>query len=309
MSRQSATRGPTAVTWAPQGGLLRRTLETGARMLGVGGVPTPLPSAPPTLAAPPAANAVAARVPPGFRRAWSDQLWGDGMALPGGANEVLRLAALLPLSAEITLLLAGNGARMAGGIIAKARGGFVAALEPGAASAQPPAPRGRVTTEAFDVAAPAFQARYHHHALLLEPLRGGGSPDALLRATAAGLKPGGQVVLIDLVAQGLPAGTAEARWLAAEGRSKAPPAEAAIPGALRRAGFQIHVVEDAGRRHRDAVLAGWQALILALRRQAARPAAAEAADLVAEAEAWLLRVRLLEEGRLRLLRWHASMAP
>jgi hypothetical protein len=24
---------------------------------------------------------------------------------------------------------------------------------------------------------------------------------------------------------------------------------------------------------------------------------------------WLLRVRLLEEGRLRLLRWHASMAP
>jgi hypothetical protein len=39
-----------------------------------------------------------------------------------------------------------------------------------------------------------------------------------------------------------------------------------------------------------------------------RPSPAAAADLVAEAEAWLLRLRLLRDGRLRLLRWHASLA-
>ncbi|WP_198373450.1 hypothetical protein, partial [Roseomonas rosulenta] len=182
-----------------------------------------------------------------------------------------------------------------------------ATFEPGAAAPSRPPRRGRVTAEPLDAAAPAFRARFHHHALLLEPLRAGVSPDALLAAAATGLKPGGQVVLLDLVSRGLSAGAAESRWLAAEGRSE-PPAEATLPAALQRAGFEIHVVEDAGRRHRDAVLAGWQALMLALRDQAARPPAPEAADLVLEAEAWLLRLRLMQEGRLRLLRWHASMA-
>jgi hypothetical protein len=163
----------------------------------------------------------------------------------------------------------------------------------------------RVTAEPFDAAAPAFRAGYHHHAMLLEPLRAGTAPDAMLAACAAGLRPGGQMVLMDLVACGLSAGAVEARWLAAEGRAE-PPAEALLPAALQRAGFEIHVVEDAGRRHRDAVLAGWQALTLALHDQAGAPPAVQAADLVIEAEAWLLRLRLMQEGRLRLLRWHAS---
>jgi hypothetical protein len=138
-------------------------------------------------------------------------------------------------------------------------------------------------------------------------MRAGASPDALLAAAASGLRPGGQLVMLDLVARGASAGAAEARWLAAEDRSD-PPAEAALPAALNRAGFDVHVVEDAGRRHAEAAMAGWKALLLALRDQATRPGPAEAADMVAEAEAWLLRLRLLQEGRLRLLRWHASLA-
>jgi hypothetical protein len=293
--------------WAPQGGLIRRTLETGARILGVGaGAPAAMP-APRPPPAPPPDDRPTPRIRPSHRRIWADRLWGQGMALPGGAQEVLRLAALLPLSPETTLLLAGDGAKAAGDVVAGARGCFVAAFEPGAAAPSRPGARSRVSAEPFDAQAPVFRSRYHHHALLVEPLRGGGSPDALLAAAAAGLKPGGQMVLLDVVARGLSAGAAEARWLAAEGRSE-PPAEATLPAALQRAGFEIHVVEDAGRRHRDAVIAGWKALMLALRDQADRPPAAEAADLVIEAEAWLLRLRLMQEGRLRLLRWHASMA-
>jgi hypothetical protein len=37
-----------------------------------------------------------------------------------------------------------------------------------------------------------------------------------------------------------------------------------------------------------------------------RPAPRAAAALVAEAEAWLLRLRLLRSGVLRLQRWHAT---
>lgn len=310
MSRHSARRDQGAIPWAPQGGLIRRTIETGARLLGVRAAVGP-PAAPiePTISIPTPSPPDAATpcIRPSHRRLWADRLWGEGMALPGGAQEVLRLAALLPLSPETTLLLSGQGARAAGGVVAGARGSFVATFEPGAAPPPRAVPQGRVSAEPFDPAAPVFRARYHHHALLLEPLRAGGSPDALLAAAAAGLRPGGQMVLLDLVARGLSASASEARWLTAEGRSE-PPAEAAMAAALKRAGFDVHVVEDAGRRHCEAVMAGWQALTVALRGQPARPPAAEAADMVAEAEAWLLRLRLLREGRLRLLRWHASTA-
>lgn len=310
MSRLGARRDQGAIPWAPQAGLIRRTIETGARLLGLGAAAPQPDTAPQPGPAPvpahPTADPAGAQPRPCHRRAWADRLWGEGMALPGGAQEVLRLAALLPLSPETTLLLAGNGARAAGSVVAGARGSFVAAFEPGAPPPRPGA-RSRVTTEPLESASPAFRARYHHHALLLEPLRAGGSPDAMLAAAAAGMRPGGQMVMLDLVARGTPAGPAEARWLAAEGRAE-PPAEELLPAALQRAGFDVHVVEDTGRRHAEAVMAGWQALLLALRDHPARPSTAEAADLVAEAEGWLLRLRLLQDGRLRLLRWHASLA-
>ena len=112
--------------------------------------------------------------------------------------------------------------------------------------------------------------------------------------------------MVDLVACDPPHDVTDARWLAAEGRDAAPPAEDAVPTAMERAGFAIHVVEDAGARHRQAVIEGWRNLLQALQ-DGDRPDPPAAAALVAEAEAWLLRLRLLKEGRLRLLRWHASM--
>lgn len=245
------------------------------------------------------------------RQDWSNRLWGDGMVIPGGAAEVLRLAAFLPLVPETTLLLAGGGARAAGGVVSGARGCFVAAFEAGLPEPPPGAPArspGRkVEAERFDAAAPVFRRNYHHHALLLEPFRTGGTPDVLLRAAAQALRQGGQVVLLDVAACDAAPGGPDARWITAEGRPVPPPAEAAISGALEAAGFVINVVEDAAPRHRRAVIESWQALILALQGQAERPSPQAAATLVAEAEAWLLRLRLLAEGRLRLLRWHASM--
>ena len=54
MSRHSAGRDQGAMPWAPQGGLIRRTIETGARLLGVGASAGPprRRTAPPMPAAP-----------------------------------------------------------------------------------------------------------------------------------------------------------------------------------------------------------------------------------------------------------------
>lgn len=303
--------------WGPQqGGLLKRALSSGARLLGRGGPQEPQPApavvAPPPAAASPAAPAAPAaaasdRMPDtaAERRAWADRLWGEGLSLPGGASEVLRLAALLPLSPDTTLLLAGGGARAAGGVISGARGCFVSAHEPGEQPAAASAKPGRkVTPMPFDAAAPAFRARYHHHAMLLEPFRAALSPQELLQATATGLRVGGQLVLFDLVARDAAPG---GRWLEAEDR-RPPPPEAEVPRALAAAGFQVNVVEDAGPRHRRAVMEAWAALLEALRAEPTRPTPIAARAMVEEAEAWLLRLRLLEQGRIRLLRWHATMS-
>lgn len=288
--------------WGAQDGLLRRVVATGARLLrGIEPAAPDRPAVPPP-AAPAAANSAPPPDPAMARAAWADRLWGEGMAMPGGAEEVLRLAALLPVKPAHTMLLAGFGAQAAGAVVAGARGCFVAAHDLHGAPARRAPPK-RVIATAFEPEAPAFRAAYHQHALLLEPFRQGGAPDGLLDATAAALREGGEVVLLDLVARGK---DADARWLIAEGR-RPPPPEAAMPAALERAGFRIHVVEDAGARHQRAVLLGWASLLDALRAEPARPGPQAAAALVAEAEAWLLRLRLLRDGRLRLLRWHASL--
>lgn len=227
------------------------------------------------------------------------------MALPGGSAEILRLAALLPLTPETTLLVAGAGARSAGALVSGARGCFASTFEAGPVPPPRQAGRGKVTSETLLPDAPAFRRAYHHHALLLEPFRAGGTPETFLAAIAAALRPGGQIVLLDLVAGDTTAGMA--RWLAAEGRSQPPPGQHDLPAAMARAGFTIHVMEDVGARQRQAVMEGWQALTGAMRDRHEHPGPADAAALVREAEAWLLRLRLMESGACRLLRWHATV--
>lgn len=293
--------------WGTQDSFLRRTIASGARLLSPGWANRTTATRTEPVVAPvpdPVETTVTRTAEPLDRGVWASRLWGEGMTLPGGAEEVLRLSALLPLAPEHTLLLAGLGARAAGGVVSGARGCFVAAHDLMAPETPGPA-RGsarRVTSAALAPEAPEFRHAYHHHALLLEPFRRGGSPEGLLRAIAAGLRDGGEVVLLDLVSSD---STPDPRWVQAEER-KPPPTESALPAALEQAGFRIHVVEDAGPRQQRAVLQGWATLLAALRDREARPTPREAAALVLEAEAWLLRLRLLREGRLRLLRWHAT---
>lgn len=269
---------------------------------GPGLAPQPEPAAPPP-------------VPTG--PAWPDlpdRLWGRGFVLPGGEAEVLRLAGLLPLSPANTLLLLDAGPGGAAAAIAAARGCFIAAFEtepsfPGRAAPLLRAHGRRVTLTLRESATPAFRARGHELAMALEPLRHGGDPASLLEAIAAGLKTGGQMVMTEIVlgtagegAELLP------RWLRVEGRMAPPPSESTMRSAFRQAALHVHVTEELGPRQHGQVLLGWANLCQSLAEGAERPQRSQAAAMVLAAEAWLLRLRLLELGRLRLLRWHASRA-
>ena len=120
------------------------------------------------------------------------------------------------------------------------------------------------------------------------------------------LKVGGQLVMTEMCAD--EALTADdptvARWSWLEHRalSTLHPAKA-IGRMLSRVGFDVRVAEDVSARHIENALIGWRIAVRELRHN--KPSPAITARLVAEAEIWLLRVKLLHDHRLRMMRWNA----
>lgn len=246
---------------------------------------------------------------PSERLAVSDALWGGGYMSPGGEAEVLRLAKPLGLSEACSVLLLGCGTGGAACCLAEDFGAWVSGFESDPAlveaatrrcAAAGLAKRARIAP--WDPAAPRFAARYYHHALALEPLRHA-SVDSVLPALAGALRPGGNLVLTDVVGgDATMDGTALAAWLRAEHRGMPPPASA-VTRTLTDLGFDVRVAEDITQRHVELMARGWSDLVRGI--GPARPTPARAAHLVAEAEIWLQRARVMRAGRVRLMRWHA----
>jgi hypothetical protein len=260
----------------------------------------------------PAQPAAAASKAPAPPICWTTRLWGGGFELPGGAEEVRRLAALLPLDHDRRLLLGGRGMLGAATTITEDRRCPISVLHtPG----QPPpaalkeliaAQRDRVTLDRWDPEAPRFPRR-HHHALLIEPGHLGAAPGPLLAATAAGLYQSAELVMVDLVAGARkPPGEVSDRWLSLEGR-RAPRPEGEFMAALAKAGFRVNVTEDLAERHAAAVRQAWARIVASVLEARPRPPKADLLRMVDEVERWLLRLKLIEDGSLRMLRWHASL--
>jgi cyclopropane fatty-acyl-phospholipid synthase-like methyltransferase len=266
--------------------------------------------------------AAALQAPPAPAALWSgprlalvEQLWDEGYTSPGGAAELLRLAAPLGLSAASSLLLLGAEAGGPAFSLANEQGAWVAAHEAVAELRERAALRiqhagtalaRRATVSAWDPAAPSFRRRYFHHAIAREALRDGVA-EPILAAIAASLKPHGQLVLVETTAaQRLDAADPTiAAWCRLEGREPLLPAEDTITRMLGRLGFEVRVVEDLSPRQTRLALLGWKRLVREL--ATSRPEPGQAGLVVAEAELWLHRIQLMQQGRIRLLRWHAIL--
>ena len=247
---------------------------------------------------------------PPERIAAAEALWGIGFLQPGGSIEVQRLVNPLGLSSASTLLMLGGGT---GGPLRTLveMGPWVGCFEADAellaiaAGRKLPAKLAkRVSLQALNPVDPGFRSGYYHHGLALQPFRYG-TIEAILSSCEAALKPYGQLVVLDVVADRPPAArdpTMRA-WMQADGRLLDLPVAAAVTRALTRLGFDVHVMEDLSQNHERQVIAGWCRQLQAMER--ARPANAFAAALVQEAERWLLRMRLMQTGQLKLMRWHA----
>jgi cyclopropane fatty-acyl-phospholipid synthase-like methyltransferase len=266
-----------------------------------GGVPSPAGAAP------------AARAWPASRLSLAASLWGEGFALPGGAEELRRLATPLGLSPAASLLLVGTGPGGFARLLATEFGVWVAGFESDAVLAATAAESiralgkawvKRATVTGWRPQAPQFGRHTCHHAIAIEPLRNA-APEAVLPAIAAAVKPGGQIMLLDLVAPRRldPADPAVAAWCRVERRSADLPTADGVTAGLTGLGFDVRVVEDLSSRHIRLAVIGWKRLLRVMREQ--KPDAVHAATIVAEAELWTRRLRLVHSGQVRLVRWHA----
>ena len=251
------------------------------------------------------------KVWPSARIAVAEALWGEGHLAPGGDEEVLHIAKPLGLSEAASLLLLGAGIGGPSCCLADALGAWVSGFESNVRLVEQANARAsrrglgrRARVDMWDPGAPAFAQHYFHHALALEALRHGAAEPVLSAVTRA-LQPGGQVALVEIVAD-RPLDRADrvvAAWQRLEGRNTQPPSELGITRLLQRMGFDVRIVEDISRRHMHQVIEGWQSVARALEGQV--PAPRQMAVLVREAELWLNRFRLMHSGKLRLVRWHA----
>ena len=246
-----------------------------------------------------------------IRLSITDALWGDGYQIPGGEVELLRLAKPLGLSAAASLMLLGAGSGGAACSLVTGLGVWVNGFEADPALLRAGAERllrsnmgKRARLDSWNPAEPSFPRHRFHHALALEPMRGE-RPETVLTAISTGLKSGGQLMMTELVAD-VPLTAADglvAQWAQLERRDpRALPTEIAITRVMGRQGYDVRIVEDLSQRYMHQGIMGWRRLVRAM--QDAKPTSEQARAVVAEAEFWLIRLRLMKEGRLRVVRWH-----
>jgi hypothetical protein len=240
-----------------------------------------------------------------------ESLWGEGFIFPAGEQETLRLAVPLVLSEATSLLLVGAGSGGPASCIAEQLGAWVTGFEADpdlAGLAMERSSRNgfgkRAAIKIWDPTTPNFSRRSFHRALALEPLRGA-PPGPILVALFQALRPGGELMLVDLVADKPldPTDDAVLAWSLLEGRAPVVPSQRAITAALGRLGFEVRVTEDISLRHMQQALRGWHDVLRDMREN--KPSHATAKMLVAEAELWLRRTSLIREKRIRLVRWDA----
>ena len=287
-------------------------LSTAVRLM-FGRSPTPVETA--ALAEPvpvsPPASVPRGDWPP-ERIALTNRLWGTGFIVPGGEAEILRLARPLGAASSSSLLLVGVGAGGPATAVTRNFGAWVTGLDNDAmllAAAKSVVAKAQLAKKirigSWDPHAPTFAPHSHHHCLALEPLHGA-QPEPILDGLVKALRPGGQLVMTELIADKPlnPNDPTVARWAALERRDPdGLVAGIAITRMLGRVGLDVRIAEDISARHLEQAMLGWRILLRDL--QGRKPPKQEAAQMVAEAELWLLRRRLMRAGKLRLMRWHA----
>jgi SAM-dependent methyltransferase len=265
--------------------------------------------------------AMAARLAPGEPAAPPDPLtirqwlWGPGFHTPGTAEDVLALTQPFGANASTRLLDVAAGLGGAARAIAAQSGAYVSALERDpdlarrgramslAAGRQKQVPVGQMDPETLELRAGTFDGILGREAthLVLDKER-------LLRVLLLGLRPRGQLLLTELVAEPALAGRPElAAWAALQPREPLLWSLRQYSDCFLSLGVELRVPEDISAAYKSQIVEGWGRLLRTVDLRSL-PRGHRLA-VVAEAERWMPTVAALDCGALRMYRFHMLAGP
>ena len=265
--------------------------------------------------------AMAARLAPGEPAAPPDPLtirqwlWGAGFHTPGTAEDVLSLAEPFGANASTRLLDVAAGMGGAAPAIAAQSGAYVSALERDpdlarrgramslAAGRQKQVPVGHMDPETLELRAGAFDGILGREATHLVV-----DKERFLRVLLLGLRPRGQLLLTEFVADPALAGRPElAAWMALQPRPPSLWTLQQYSDCFLSLGVELRVPEDITGVYKSQIINGWTRLLRTVDLRSL-PRAHRLA-VVAEAERWMPAVAALDSGALRVYRFHVLAGP
>ena len=265
--------------------------------------------------------AMAARLAPGEPAAAPDPLtirqwlWGPGFHIPGTAEDVLELARPFAANAATRLLGVAAGLGGAARAIAMQSGAYVSALERDpdlarrgralsiAAGRQKQVPVGHMDPETLELRAGAFDGIIGREASHLVR-----DKERFLRVLVLGVRPRGQLLLTEFVAEPALAGRPElAAWAALQPREPSLWTLRQYSDCFLSLGVELRVPEDISAAYKSWIVDGWVRLMRTVDLRSL-PRGHRLA-VVAEAERWMPTVAALDSGALRLYRFHVVVGP
>jgi len=238
------------------------------------------------------------------RMAVTEQLWGEGVIIPGGVERTLEMIGPFGLGTEVNVLNIGSGLGGAACRIAKQFQGWVTGYEQDpdlAAAAVVRAQQAGVAKQAemhhakfgdIELRANLFDCAFSRDALYMAEDRGG-----LLMAVQDGLKAHCPLLFTDyFVTEGREDDPAVGKWIEAEPATVYPWTVEMAQESLCQTNFELRVVEDISAQVRRDIFAGWAAFVQGCEKTGIQP---QLLDAVLElAELWGNRVAALDSGAL-----------
>ncbi len=266
---------------------------------------------------------VAAKPEAKVQKIWSAQrlnvvekLWGEGYVTPGGAQQVRKLLPFLQLNSKKSLLLLGAGLGGINETVVEATGVWVTGLERdrelaeiGFESMKRAGLKRQAPVRYNSLESPELKPKSFDAAVSFEGLIAVKDKKALFAAVCEALRINGELMFTALALPDANAPNEEVMaWIAGEHESAQPhpwPVEAMV-ALLSSLDMEVRPTEDFTREYRHWVTSGFSTMLSSLDLMQLREIGPE---LLSELENWTRRIKAIESGGLKAVRYHAVRPP
>jgi len=251
-----------------------------------------------------------------LRMEMTQLIWGDGYCGPGGAEHIEKMCKLLALNSEMSTIIIGAGLGGPARVLAEGFGVWITGFE----ISKDLAEQGMKLSTDLGLASKAvikyldpeddepFNRRYDC-AFSKEALYCFPDKDKILKDTYDTLKEGSLFLITDytLSDTSVLENPDVQKWLVQEATQPYPVTTDYLKTALEKTGFSLRVNEDISQEYVGLIESSWsKAAIVAKKLAKKGDEGVEAIkSLMAEAEYWALRAKLLKEGHIHVWRFLA----